>query len=1793
MRKKITLLIASLAFLLGSSTVWGQTYPFLYDNSYVNNAFGAGESATISGNDITWPNNLSIETTPDKIVLGGANARNTVVRVYNGDGYGIGWVSVLRIPSSKPATNYDHGCTNTALWEAFSYSSGYPSSGQLAGYNILYYTSPQQTHEHYWSNATETCPNGTYPNGGERKYQVPLIYSFNSFNQNEFTQTYAWYKGNNSGGTKIAPCELNLFWSEVTGIQTDGTATITVGHHNNKDNPGSYGAHMYKTDVKAIEKPKEVYTSTRDQVPFQHAPVADGTTVYTKDFYKDDNIKLTQFKGNTMTNAGDMLAQRTPISKPGVSSSSDNASTWYIDNYQRPTTVAIDGETNLTTIQLDSVVWAYQVNYVATTEQNYSIYETKYGFTRNSQNCNSGRMFAYAFDAKWDSTSLGGYHRGSTKLDAAVQLINAAKVCVANNVTDKTTAIGSKASVDNNPVSPILPYQETNALIVLPVTDRVTLRTKGNFQANMHHERTLPTVDNVKYTAAAFPDPDENIYLYPKNALTAEHTYNNPHLGSYSNPMIRASITQPATSATTTVFGVYGDYLHTGKMADIHTTANHTATSPFTPTGKDDNPGVIEVGPTTAGKMYYHVYSGGILKNFEGCNPDGNFTMHFGQRFGGTPNIYLDKDADLNILNYGNYGSSSCPSNIYFHYSAIDTIANAFTSPAGSGAFRVQALSDVEIQRDVTLDATSKGNNVYLLSDGGNVVTQKFDFASDYVDNIGQGLLTLWAEDREPSGSNFASCANDLSTNRNSARGNIYLNDAVTITRAGTLVGTETNFIAANNIRTASVNVESSSTVNDSVNIISRKGDIYLGYSLDATVYDPNDDPHSNGHLIYDNNAFTFDIQDADNAGVLNIKAGYDDAVDNGNQYEGGNIYFTSIKATMQPTGTYPSNIMIPFSNEYLCGTGTDNVLHLRAGISMQHYEHAGIIGGVGRNGKDGAWSVYNDYAKKLGNATEPNTPATDSSLIYHANHGDLTVDAGTRGNIIMNTGSSLNFQGNNGNGFFRTRYGDIDMRGETNAQQLEGGLLFLASSDDAKKWITAGGVCGCDEARNNVYLQDFQYTNNGTYNGSIFVGADNNIKLNYGGLTNRATQADPFLSKDYDTRYNWGTPYKGNYHCDLNPTINQARNLILNFNGVDGGFAAVAADRIDVYKQLIYTGGTGAGMSTVPGQGSLQGENVAGYGLFMKTTAAKNSWTFNGLTGTLPKCPFSCVADNCDAAALHNIVRMTFHDDVRIFTNNQKVLLASPVIESFGHMELDVVNATGSKTSLTIMADSLIFHDSMILNETITNKVKFETWSSGLKKPIMKFGYKRTSPPVQEIIYKEDGSPFQCNDCVTHTKGDPNSKIDTMVIMFKNDAALERSEVTVVDHTVITFLTDSFDHITNGPIRNAKMYTDLFKVRNQVEFWRDALRTRDGHFELISEEQMESKDYAGVYTRHLHMEPIGACGRRYSDLWLCDPALDVITSSTFGGYGKIHADVHVEIEAKLAPGYASLGLRGNCYEQKAGTLSMEDLRLDKGSQIHYTIGDVLGFDDEYTDIVDADNITLYGDVFIHVEKRACQNFAPGCYPIIRYNTVIDGVSNLHNLKLATTSIDGYPLTLNTGTPGVVYLCVGDNSYPTILREIHIPQIPGVTLVSPADYGNHYIGSSGHFYFTVKYNSEPPLKVTTNRTVDGVVEELIGTKNANGEYEYVIRKVQQNIVLKFGPDYATDNIEIVDGKAVWSHGNTIYIRVEKEDIASIYSIAGQLVKRIELSEGSISIPMTRGVYVITLKDGSVHKVILK
>ncbi|MDR3269099.1 MAG: T9SS type A sorting domain-containing protein [Tannerella sp.] len=1041
--------------------------------------------------------------------------------------------------------------------------------------------------------------------------------------------------------------------------------------------------------------------------------------------------------------------------------------------------------------------------------------------------------------------------------------------------------------------------------------------------------------------------------------------------------------------------------------------------------------------------------------------------------------------------------------------------------------------------------------------------------------------------------------AHELSTATNDLHntfGSIRTSDSVVINRVYDSPTTQgrTQIEAYNDIQTAMFDFTSLNTAGDLTDIISKAGDIWLGYSWrNPTNPDASacaDNPYT--PISFDRNRFVYRVP-ATAAGKLSIKAGYDDPVTN-DKYSGGNIYFTHIVDLLGKGGTYNTEISIPYSKMFTCVPAD--------GLSGVDYERAGIIGGVAR-------------CQTLAGGV---VQCTDTGLIHVGNNGNLLVDAGTQGNIIINNGAYLQFQQGAGDAKFLTRWGDIDMRNPFNADSLRGGLLFLANSELSGKLTV--NPCTCEEMRNNVYLQDFQYRSHAN-GGSVFIGADNNIKLQYGGLKSAGSKRDPFVSGTN------GYPCNTDFiHCDADTTENHARNLILNFDKdassasiTSGGFAAVASDMIDVYKAMVYTGGQGSGMSAVPGYGHLHGENVSGYGLYIKTQANKSNYNISDFEVDHQVNPFlgaACDEDICNGRSyLHQTARVTFHSDARIYAQKQKALITSPVLESYGFLDLNTSRDAGTQTNITIRTDSLIVHDSLIIDGP---KTTFSTWS-GLYRdmPILKLGHHRGTPPALEA---------GCKDCYTHAKDTRKSgskyPLDTLNVTFRNDGSMPRLHTMVADHAIITFLTDSFDHTLGNPSIDTKFFTDTFKVRNHVEL-KTVDKTRSGHFELISEEQMLSKNYAGIYTRHLHMEPIGpACSRfGYSQLWLNDPTLSVITSSIFGGFGWLHNDVYMEIDATLAPGYGSLGRYGNCYEQQAGILRMQNLRMDGGADIRLSLGETESSFTEtfscgngsryqvgaYADFIDVKDLFLRGPVKIEVLVRPeglhLDEYDQRCYPILHYETVGDW-ANLNNLQLSKStltskdhpSINGtYFLALDFDDDcHMVSLCIVPQHVPVINREvqIHMPDVAGVTSNIPP--GIHYVRSHTDFAFSLNFTAKLPLTVNTNRLIKGVLEsELKGTLNENGEYEYVIRRVQEDIYLSIGPGYADATVPVEDGPAVWSHNNMLYIRVEKSDIASIYSIAGQLVKRIELPEGNTSVPLGRGVYVITLKDGAVHKVIIK
>ena len=165
---------------------------------------------------------------------------------------------------------------------------------------------------------------------------------------------------------------------------------------------------------------------------------------------------------------------------------------------------------------------------------------------------------------------------------------------------------------------------------------------------------------------------------------------------------------------------------------------------------------------------------------------------------------------------------------------------------------------------------------------------------------------------------------------------------------------------------------------------------------------------------------------------------------------------------------------------------------------------------------------------------------------------------------------------------------------------------------------------------------------------------------------------------------------------------------------------------------------------------------------------------------------------------------------------------------------------------------------------------------------------------------------------------------------------------------------------------------------------------------------------------------------------------------------------------------------------------------------------------------------------------------------------------------------------------------VHKGAVPIIERTVFIPRVEGVTVLSP-ELGQNSVRSQKDFTFRLKYAGKP-MKVIAKRMIDGrVIGEVTGTPNTDGEYEYVIRRVMQDITLEFT---SADANTLVDQPSVWAYGGTLRIRSPKETTVRIYSASGLLVKQVAV-HGDTAVPLVAGLYMVVLSDGTTHKVIVQ
>ena len=874
-------------------------------------------------------------------------------------------------------------------------------------------------------------------------------------------------------------------------------------------------------------------------------------------------------------------------------------------------------------------------------------------------------------------------------------------------------------------------------------------------------------------------------------------------------------------------------------------------------------------------------------------------------------------------------------------------------------------------------------------------------------------------------------------------------------------------------------------------------------------------------------------------------------------------------------------------------------------------------------------------------NTNVPNICATDSEW--------------RTGNIMMK-GGSLDFNATGtGNATFRTREGYIDTYDAFNVFNMKGQLLKYAHAEDAT--TAAANQFG------DISERDFTYTPAG---GSVYYGADDNIMFNYGNSNNTqyytnslayctvsgnydyansknglhtTAAANPYYNTTYGSKFNAEAAvfnvntngylfYKNmepvmNYHflyrggdasCNPNAGLtgscatypNGASDITMDFSQPNaGGFATVANNYIDFFTKFTYMGGSGSGMPN-PTVGNLLYESVAGYGLYLKS---RNQ----GVTPEKRRVTCHGCGDSDEWPVL------TFHDDARVHMEGQKVLLEAPVIDFFGHAELDATSKATNNSRFIVKADSLIFHDSAIFDGTrlqllpftatdrhssaelqkrlgVMNDINYKTYIEAYgpaivmedrEMPVLELGYQRCNEPMNapnEAKNVED---------VAHVGGD-------VIVAVKHGYELPILNTVVANHARISFIDDMIDGPGNT-YYDANVRTDLLRIRNKVEFYTDptAPTFRKGTFKMTSDDQMLTQRDAGIYMRHLHMEPGSELSIPGED------SLTVIATTTVGGYGHIHENVTVKANGTIAPGYASF-MEYDCTSgKKQGKLTIHNLHMEKDAELRVSISGSNCQKNPSTGLLDynctqmdtlhvKDSLHFEGKIPLYVLTED-KTIAPGCYLFMIYDD-LDGTSKerVRNLELVIDRYEDSFFYLNFSTPGEVWLCVSYSADPELLQYVDLPHVEGVTTTPVAN--KHYVASQKHFTFTATYTGAP-YKIMATGFYSGKNIELLGEKQDDGSYKYILTYIVEPWTIAIGPDFASDFVDNIivgaEKPKVWAYNNTLYINAPKEDIISIYSMTGVLHRRMEIPEGNSHLTLERGMYVVTLKDGSVHKVVIR
>jgi len=226
-----------------------------------------------------------------------------------------------------------------------------------------------------------------------------------------------------------------------------------------------------------------------------------------------------------------------------------------------------------------------------------------------------------------------------------------------------------------------------------------------------------------------------------------------------------------------------------------------------------------------------------------------------------------------------------------------------------------------------------------------------------------------------------------------------------------------------------------------------------------------------------------------------------------------------------------------------------------------------------------------------------------------------------------------------------------------------------------------------------------------------------------------------------------------------------------------------------------------------------------------------------------------------------------------------------------------------------------------------------------------------------------------------------------------------------------------------------------------------------------------------------------------------------------------------------------------------------------------------------------------------------------GVYTFVTYDDV-NGPNKeyVKNFILAEEKYGNNNFVLDYSVPGKVSIRVNRLPAPVTKYFIDLKEAEGVT-TEPKIGMKHYVEIYKDFKFTATFSGTPwQVKATGYYTGEVLTEDNYFRKDAEFGYDqssntitYYLRTVVEHWTVEFLPGQQSSVVanDAVIGKKVWTNRNTLYINANKSDVVSIYNMTGVLYKKVEVPDGLNSITLDKGIYVVTLADGSVHKIVVR